>query len=487
FTDVTAGSGLDDPATGATGYGMGVAAFDYDNDGWVDLYLSNFGGNQLWRNRGVSDEGRLRFDNVTEASRTDDRRWSVPALAFDYDRDGWLDLWVGNYVDARYGNHKTCMSRTAVATYCSPSIFAPVGDRLLRNLGPTAGSAGRFEDVTARLGLDRAFGPALGAIAADFDADGWLDLYVANDGQPNQLWINREGRGFSDEALLAGSAVNRDGRPEASMGVDAADFDGDGDIDLFMTHLSEETHTLYRNDGVDAAGGVTFEDVTAVTGLGQASFGPTGFGAAWLDYDNDGRLDLLAVNGAVKTVEALYRAGDAFPFHQPNQLFHQRSDGRYEDVTQRAGDAFQASYVSRGAVVGDVDNDGDPDVVVTNNNGPARLLVNRVGQAAQWLGLRLLTRSGRDALGARAALLRAGQRPLWRRVEAAGSYASSRDPRLLFGLGDAATIEAVQVHWPDGSRETWTDVATGRYTTLRQGSGHSEDRGHSQDRGRRGE
>ena len=337
FTDVTAGSGLDDPRTGAVGYGMGVAAFDYDNDGWTDLYLTNYGANQLWRNRGAV-AGRLSFENVTEATRSGDNRWSVPASAFDYDNDGWIDLWVGNYVDSRFDNHKTCMTRTAVKTYCSPSIFAPLPDRLLRNRG--AGRSGGdvvFEDVTAELGIDRAYGPALGAVAADFDGDDWIDLYVANDGQPNQLWLNRRGAGFDDEALLAGAAVNRDGRPEASMGVEAADFDADGDVDLFMTHLSEETHTLYRNDGPDAAGGVLFEDVTAASGIGRASFEPTGFGAAWLDYDNDGRLDLLVVNGAVKTIETLYRQRDPFPFPQPNQLFRQRRDGTYEEVSARAG------------------------------------------------------------------------------------------------------------------------------------------------------
>ncbi len=484
FVDVTAASGLS-----AGGYGMGVTAADFDNDGWIDLYLTNFGPNQLWRGAGPGPGGTVTFEDVTEASRAGDNRWSVPAVAFDYDRDGWLDLFVGNFVDGGFSNHKTCMTRTAIRTYCSPSIFPPWPDKLLRNLGE---QDLRFEDVTVKLGSGSVFGPALGAIAADFDGDGWSDLYVANDGTPNQLWINAGGIGpagggqteqrpggaparqFHDQALLAGSAVNRDGRPEASMGVDAADFDSDGDLDLFMTHLTEETNTLYLNDGSGM-----FEDASVSSGLARPSFAGTGFGTAWLDVDNDGRLDLLVVNGAVKVIEELYRRRDPHPLHQRDQLFLQRPDGGFEDAGERAGPAFEVSAVSRGAVVGDLDNDGDPDVVVTDNGGPARVLINQVGQDSGWLGLRLLTRrpgapAWRDALGARAALERPGRPALWRRVEAGGSYASARDPRLLFGLGPAPAKLAgavVRVHWPSGAVEEWTGLAAGRYTTLREGSG----------------
>ncbi len=463
FVDVTAKSGLS-----AGGYGMGVAAADFDNDGWIDLYLTNFGPNQLWRNRGDGT-----FEDLTEASRSDDNRWSVPAVAFDYDGDGWIDLFVGNFVDGGFSNHKTCMTRTAIRTYCSPSIFPPWPDKLLRNQGAPKGL--RFEDVTSRTGIDQAFGPALGAVAADFDGDGWIDLYVANDGAPNQLWINSASptsetgrlRRFEDQALLAGSAVNRDGMPEASMGVDAADFDGDGDPDLFMTHLTEETNTLYVNDGTGM-----FDDVSVSSGLARPSFSLTGFGTGWLDVDNDGRLDLLAVNGAVTVIEELYRRRDPYPLHQLNQLFLQRAAGGFEDAGEWAGPAFELSEVSRGAIVGDLDNDGDPDVVVTNNAGPARVLFNQVGQDAPWLGLRLVAGvAERDALGARAALHRPGRPAVWRRVEAGGSYASARDPRLLFGLGDGPTSGTVRVHWPRGAVEEWSGLEAGLYHTLREGSG----------------
>ena len=234
FTDVTAASGLR-----ADGYGMGVAAADFDNDGRVDLYVTNFGANQLWRNLGGG-----RFENVTAAAGVGDKRWSVSAAWIDYDRDGDLDLYVGNYVRYTFDNAKPCRSSTSARDYCSPLVYKPDVDTLYRNDGD-----GRFTDVSTAAGIRAHFGGALGVVAADFDGDGWQDLYVANDGVANQLWINRGDGTFSDEALLAGVGVNMDGSPEASMGVDAADFDGDGDEDLFMTHLARETNTLYVNDG----------------------------------------------------------------------------------------------------------------------------------------------------------------------------------------------------------------------------------------------
>jgi len=468
FVDVTRDSGLagTSGARGATGFGMGVAVGDYDDDGDPDLYVTNHGPNQLWRN-----DGDGTFTDVTSLTGTGDPRWSVPALFLDFDRDGRLDLFVGNYVDAQVGNHKLCHTAAAVRTYCSPSLFAPLPDRLYRNTG-----RGRFEDVTAAQGIDQAFGPALGAVAADFDDDGWIDLYVANDGQPNQLWINRQGRGFRDDALLAGAGVSSEGKPEASMGLDAADFDGDGDLDLFMTHLDRETNTLYVNEG-----GGLFTDRSVEMGLAQPSKRFTGFGTSWLDYDNDGDLDLLVVNGEVDVIDELHRAGDPFPYEQPNQLFENLGDGRYREVTAEAGAPFQLSEVSRGALFGDLDNDGDIDLVITQNQGPARVLLNQVGQDRPWLGLRLLTGDpGRDALGARVELHRKGLSIQVRRVRTDGSYASANDPRVLFGLGDPASLEAhpverVRVRWPGGRVEDFPapghEVAVGRYTELREGAG----------------
>ena len=468
FTDVTEGSGL---VGGA--YGMGVAAGDVDNDGRVDLYRTALGPNQLFRNAGDGT-----FIDVTDESGAGDPRWSVSASFVDFDRDGWLDLYVGNYLDHRPGAPQPeCFTRTGERDYCGPSAFASVPDRLYRNRGD-----GTFVDVTGTAGVARELGPALGVAAFDADGDGWTDVYVANDGEPNQLWMNQGDGTFTNGALLAGAALNDSGRTEGSMGVDAGDFDGDGDDDLFMTHLTRETNTLYVNDGLGL-----FEDRTATIGLGAPSLAYTGFGTAWLDFDNDGWLDLLAVNGAVQASHQRFamrgrgssaRAGEPRPLDQPNQLFRNLGNGRFDDVTRRAGPVFELSEVSRGAAFGDVDNDGDVDVLVANNDGRARLLINEVGNRNRWIGLRLVGGPGRrDMPGARVGVFRDDGPPLWRRARADGSYASANDPRVLVGLGQAAAVRRVRVVWPSGREEDWTDLAVDRWLTLEQGSGESRESG----------
>jgi hypothetical protein len=468
FTDVTEESGLS-----AAGYGMGVAAGDYDNDGWTDLYVTNFGPNRLYRNGGDGT-----FTDVTEASGTGDDRWSVPAAFLDYDADGFLDLYEGNYVDYRIATDKTCTMAVGVPDYCGPRSYDPASDKLFHNRG--AASQGqklpRFEDVTTRVGIDREYGAALGATTADFDGDGRIDLYVANDGSPNQLWLNKVVDGevrFENGALLGGCAVNEDGQPEASMGVVAGDFNGDGAEDLFMTHIDRETNTFYLNDGTGL-----FEDRSQESGLGMSSWQYTGFGTSLIDYDNDGWLDLYIANGAVLLIEEQMRAGEPYALRQKNLLFRNRGDARFEPVPEeRAGRVFELLEVSRGVAMGDVDNDGDSDLLVANNAGPARLLINQVGQDRPWLGLRLVgTPSGgdgppRDMLGAKVGLFREGERPLWRLVRTDGSYASSSDPRVLFGLGESPKVESVRVEWPGGRVEEWKDLPVGEYTTLREGSG----------------
>ncbi len=454
FTDVTPGSGLD-----VASYGMGVAAGDFDNDGWTDLYRTRRGPNQLFRN-----DGDGTFTELGAASGVDDPLWGVAASFVDADHDGWLDLYVGNYVVYAPGDGDRCRTATDEPSYCAPQSYPYQPDRLYRNRGD-----GTFIDVTAEAGVDRAFGPALGVVAADLNADGLVDLYVANDGEPNQLWINEGGWRFRDDALLAGVAVNAVGAAEASMGVDVGDVDGDGDGDLFMTHVSAETNTFYVNDGSGF-----FADRSAEAGLGAPSLPYTGFGAAWFDADNDTWLDALVVNGAVRTIEALARVGDPFPLHEPNQLFRNLGGGRFEEISGRAGEVFTHSEVSRGAAFGDIDNDGDIDVLVTNNNGPARLLINEVGHRRHWLGLRLVggPEAPRDMLGARVAVFRTGGGPpLWRRARADGSYASANDPRVLVGLGEATAVERVQVSWPSGRVEEWTGVDVDAWTTLTEGSG----------------
>jgi len=455
FTEVTQASGIH-----GDGYGMGVATGDFDNDGWVDLYVTNFGPNVLLRNRGDGT-----FEDVTASSGTGDRNWTIGATFFDFDRDGWLDLFSGNYLEFSLASHVPCPMPSGALTYCGPGAYMPQPDTLFRNLGN-----GTFQDVSISSGIRSKFGAGMGVVAADFNGDAWIDFFVTNDGMPNQLWINRRDGTFLDDALFAGVSVNQDGQPEASMGVDAADFDGDGDEDLYVTHLGGETNTLY----VSGRPGM-FSDRTIASGMTSVTVRSTGFGAGWLDYDNDGSLDLFVANGAVYTIAKKAASGDPYPFHERNLLLRNTGDGRWKNVSVEGGPALELSEVSRGAAFGDLDNDGDTDVLVTNNSGPARLLLNEVGNRRHWLGLSVVEGDPpRAALGARVALTPAGGTPLRRRVRRDGSYCSAHDPRLLFGLGDASSASRVEVRWPDGTIETWSELPADRWHTLRRGTGNRE-------------
>jgi hypothetical protein len=449
FTDVTKDAGL-----APRSYGMGAATGDFDNDGRVDIYLTRFGQDALLRNNGDGT-----FTDVFAAAALIDPGWSVAASFFDFNRDGWLDLYVSGYLRFDTRAHTPCVGPNGVVDYCHPQTYRAVPGRLFRNRRD-----GTFEDVTVASGITE-YGPALGTLALDANADGWLDLYVANDGTENHLWLNRRDATFVDGALLAGVAVNGDGRPEGSMGVDAADYDNDGDDDLIVANLTGEGSTLYVNDG-----GAIFRDAAAAAGLRSRSLPYTGFGIAWLDVDNDGWLDLLTVNGAIQTLSTLAAAGDPFPLHQRKQLFRNRGDGTFEDATAAAGPVFELSEVGRGAAFGDVDNDGDVDVLVANSNGPLRLLVNDLGGSRRWLGVRAVTGAGRDALGARVGIGLKDGSWRWRQVRSDGSYASGNDPRVLFGLGSAGEAARVRVQWPDGSMEEAPVEGSNRWVTIRQGS-----------------
>lgn len=450
LVDVTEASGIR-----ATGYGMGVATGDFDNDGRVDLYLASFGSNQLWRNNGDGT-----FSDVTAKAGVDDPRWSTGATFSDFDRDGWLDLFILNYVDSTVENNVRCYAASTRRDYCGPSTFAPVTSRLLRNKGN-----GTFEDVSVRSGIGRKPGPGLGVVAADLDGDGWQDLFVANDGAANFLWINQKDFTFREDGLLSGVALNATGRPEAGMGIALGDGDGDGDGDLFVTHLTAEMNTFYVN-----LGGGLFEDATARSGLGAPSLPFTGFGTGWLDVENDGLLDLAAFNGAVNLAGAMGSGEGLAPYAQPDLLFRNLGNGKFAEVSAEAGAAFRTPRVSRGAAFGDVDNDGDTDILVVDADTPVRLLINEAARNP-WLGLRLVGAKGRDLPGTLVEVTRKGASSLWRRSATDGSYASANDPRVLVGLGNASEVAGVKVIWPDGLTESFPPPPLRTYTTLVRGTG----------------
>jgi hypothetical protein len=452
FVDVTEESGIR-----AEGYGMGVTAADFNNDGWVDLYITNFGHNQMWRN---NRDGT--FTDVTAESGTDVPGWSICAAFLDYDRDGWLDLFVANYIDFRFTNLTKCLAPSGVPDYCSPLEYRPLPNRLFHNRRD-----GTFEDVTMRSGIGNEYYGAMGAVCADFNGDGWPDIFVSDDYRPNQLWINQHDGTFKNDALIAGCALDQNGNPQSSMGVDAGDLLGHGFEDLVVPTIAGQHADLYSNDGKGS-----FDDMSYQSGIALATRRYTGFSTGMLDYDNDGWLDLFIVNGGVRMIEEQARKSSLYPYAESNLLLHNNGKGRFEDVSGSAGSAFSRLEVGRGAAFGDIDNDGGIDIVVLNNSGPARLLMNNVGHRKPWIGFRMVgDKYHRDMLGTRVAVFRRDARTLWRRVHTDGSYCSSSDPRVLFGLGDAPEITKVQAHWVSGRVEEWTGLPLGKYTTLREGSG----------------
>ena len=436
FEDITEQSGVC-----ASGYGMGVATADVDKDGDLDVFVANHGANQLFENLG---NGRFR-DATGDAGLIHDD-WSVSASFADVDGDHLPDLYVANYVDWTVADHKVCRDAAGSPSYCSPEVYTASVDRLYRNLG-----AFQFGEVGVEAGIGEVRGAGLGVIADDFDNDRDIDFYVANDMNENRLWVNQGRLRFVDNALLAGVAVNGDGNVEASMGIDAEDFDKDCDVDIFVTHLAAQTNTLYANEG---DGG--FTDRTNALGVAAGSIPFTGFGTGWFDVDNDGDLDLFAANGAVTAIAGQEPGPLGLPLRQRNQ-FWRNDGGRYTEVRIPA---FEPAEVSRGTAFADFDNDGDLDLLVTNNRGPARLYRND-SDAGHWIGLELV---GATAPGSRVWLESVGCGA--RRVSTDGSYASANDPRILFGLGTDSSARRVRVRWSDGEEKTYGPLAVDRYHTL---------------------
>lgn len=436
FTDVTERAGVH------SGYGMGVAVGDYNNDGRPDLYVTYFGGNVLYRNNGDGT-----FSDVTAQAGVAVDRWSTSAAFVDYDRDGKLDLFVLNYVNFTVQGNKACFASTGEPDYCTPKAYHPVAARLFHNAG-----GGRFEDVTERSGIASTYGPGLGVVTGDFSGDGWPDIYVANDTFANLLWVNQRNGTFRESALSAGIAYADDGVARAGMGVTAGDFDGDGYEDILVTNLTQEGATVFRGNAKGE-----FEDVSARVGLTKSTLVSTGFGTQWFDYDNDGLLDLFIANGAVTLIPE--QRGRPNPFEQKNLLFH-NTGGQFTGV-----EAFERLGVGRAAAFGDIDNDGDVDIVVTNNNGPALLLLNETRTSNHWLEVSVEP-------GARIALMRTGRPPLWRTARTDSGYLSAQDPRVHFGLGERTDVDHLQVKWPDGSSESFYGIGADQLVTIKKGTGN---------------
>ncbi|MFK8029496.1 MAG: CRTAC1 family protein [Gammaproteobacteria bacterium] len=451
FVDVTEEAGV-----GHTGYGMGVATGDYDNDGDLDLYVTNFGDNVLYRNDGTGH-----FTDVTVESGTNDSGWSTSASFIDTDNDGDLDLFVTRYVNYSIDANKPCKDSAGRLDYCSPSQYPATADTLFENRGD-----GRFIDISKQAGITAQQGPGLGIIGADLDNDGLTDIVVANDQQANFFWRNLGNNTFEESGLMSGIAYNSAGKAEASMGITSGDFDGDGDEDLFMTHLTTETNTLYLNDG-----GGRFADATTMSALGPPSLRYTGFGSRWFDFDNDGDLDIFVANGAVVIKNELVDMS-SYPYEESNQLFENIGGQKFVEKTNQAGFGSMPPLVSRGAAFGDIDNDGDVDILVTNSNGPIHLLLNKTDSPSSSIHVSLTgTSSNQGALGTRVALLYSNGETVWRRVHTDGSYASASDVRVHFAKKADDVIKGIAVVWPSGSREWWPGEPSTHTVQLREGSG----------------
>lgn len=462
FEDVSAGSGLD-----IAGHGMGVAVGDFDNDGRVDVYVSQYGGGRLFRNAGGG-----KFADVTAAAGVALPHWGTSCAFFDYDRDGWLDLIVVNYAD--YDPSRSCLDPAGRADFCHPLQFPGTAARLFHNRG--LGKDGRwagFEDVTVPAGLAAARSSGLGVVCADFTGDGWPDVFVANDARPNHLWVNRRNGTFKDEAVARSAAYDGAGNVVANMGVVAADLSGSGRLDLFVTHLAEELHTLWRQDVPGR-----FRDATAAAGLADPRWRGTGFGVAAIDFDHDGQLDLAIANGRVMRAR-LPGSGPApdglpafwHPYAERNQLFAGTGGGRFRDVSADSPVFCGRPGVYRGLAWGDLDNDGSVDLVVTCVEGPARVFRNVAPKHGHWLGVRAYdAERRRDAIGAVVTVV-AGGRSRVGLCNPAQSYCSSGDPRAHFGLGPAEAVDELRVAWPDGTTETFPGGPADRYVTVVRGRG----------------
>ncbi|MFM7057491.1 MAG: CRTAC1 family protein [Planctomycetota bacterium] len=447
------------------GFGMGCYPADIDNDGDLDVLTTSAGGTALFRSERT--DGALRFTDVTTPAGLSSSRWSTAAAFVDYDCDGWLDVLVVHYVD--YFSGSLCADAAGRRDYCGPHAFSGTADALYRNLG-ASGQPGVFENVTIAAGLAAAVGKGLGAVCADLNGDRLPDLYVANDMEPNRLWIQSPPGHFTDEGSLRGCAVDLQGRPQASMGTALADLDHDGLEDVFLTHLRGETNTWYRQ-----LGGGVFLDDTVRSGLAEVSRNDTGFGVAARDLDLDGRIDLAVVNGRVMRAPLLPSAsGEShwLEYSEPRKVFMGSTDGRFR-LPEGVEPFLQQSLVSRGLAAGDVDNDGDVDLLTSAIAAPAQLWENVAVRRGHWISLRVFDAPRqRDAIGARV-VVHAGTRRWTAFVVPQTSYLSSHDPRIHVGLGETSVWDAADVYWPDelSGAERFSGGPADQFIELRRGTG----------------
>ncbi len=455
FTDVT-----EKASVPGGGYGMGVAAGDYNGDGFPDLYVTQYGRSILYRNNGDGT-----FTDVTDKAGVAAPGWASSAVWFDYDHDGRLDLFVCRFVDFDKSKHHHCGAPNIPALaglneYCYPRIYTPMPSWLFHNNGD-----GTFTDVSQETGIAENPGKSWGVVAADLNNDGWTDLFVANDTVANFLFMNRKGKRFEEIGFTADVAFGEGGKARSGMGVDAADFDNDGWLDLFVTNLDHELYGIYRNQHDE-----TFRDIAAPTGIARATELMSGWGVKFFDYDNDGNMDLFIANGHPDDlIEKIY---PAVGYREAPLLFHNTGSG-FQNARAGTGPVFSKATAARGLAIGDFDNDGAVDVLISNNDDAPRLLRNNVGTQNHWLGVMLVGKKANpDAIGARITY-QAGDLKRTRMKVGGGSYLSAHDPRMVLGIGNRTKIDSLEVSWPEpsGRTERFTNLPIDRYVTIVEGTG----------------
>jgi len=446
FTDVSASAGLT-----AELYGFGVSAADYDNDGNIDIFVSCLDQDRLYHNNGNGT-----FTDVSDKSGIKENEFGTSSTWFDYDKDGLLDLYVCNYVKWTKETDLFCTLDGVNKSYCTPESYPGASPHLYRNEGN-----GKFSDVTKKAGLYDASSKALGVVAFDYDLDGWPDLFVANDTQPNKLYRNNKNGTFSDKAVMAGIAFSEAGVARAGMGVDAADFTNSGYPGIIVGNFSNEMIGLYHNEGTGL-----FIDEAPATAVGQDSILTLTFGAFFFDFDLDGKTDIFAANGHVH--DDISKVQQTVTYAQSPHLFHNLGNHRFALVTKRVGNDLQKPIVARGAAYGDIDNDGDLDILISTNGGAAVLFRNE-GTTNNYLKLKLVgTKSNRDAIGARVIVHLSDKNKEWQQVKSGMSYCSQSELPLTFGLGKNTTVSKVEIFWPSGRMQVLENVASGKIITVRE-------------------